>query len=80
MQHLLVKGKERSKFDEQVLRIISYANLNFVNIPNRVCNLGVSFIIDKTNYTKIYQFSKLMKSIGVDSIKLSGCVVATESC
>ena len=27
---------------------------------------------------KIYQFSKLMKSIGVDSIKLSGCVVAND--
>ena len=50
----------------------------FTDIPNRVCNLGVSFIIDATNYTKIYQFSKLMKEIGVDSIKLSGCVVANE--
>lgn len=51
---------------------------NFVNIPNRKCNLGVSFIIDDKNYTKIYEFSKLMKSIGVDSIKLSGCVVAND--
>ncbi len=52
---------------------------NFTNIENRSCNLGVSFIIDSTNYTKIYQFSKLMKEIGVDSIKLSGCVIANES-
>ena len=51
---------------------------NFVNIKNRTCNLGVSFIIDKTNYTQIFEFSKLMKSIGVDSIKLSGCVVENE--
>ena len=51
---------------------------NFVLIPNRKCNLGVSFIIDHKNYTKVYQFSKLMKDIGVDSIKLSGCVVANE--
>jgi len=50
----------------------------FVNIADRTCNLGVSFIIDATNYTKIYEFSKLMKSIGVDSIKLSGCVVDNE--
>ena len=51
---------------------------DFANIKDRSCNLGVSFIIDNTNYTKIYEFSKLMKSIGVDSIKLSGCVVANE--
>jgi MoaA/NifB/PqqE/SkfB family radical SAM enzyme len=50
----------------------------FTTIKDRTCNLGVSFIIDETNYTKIYEFSKLMKSIGVDSIKLSGCVVANE--
>lgn len=51
---------------------------NFVNIPNRTCNLGVSFIIDDKNYTQIYNFTKLMKNIGVDSIKLSGCVVDNE--
>ena len=50
----------------------------FVSIPNRKCNLGVSFIIDHKNYLKIYEFSKLMKSIGVDSIKLSGCVVEND--
>ncbi|NOQ29636.1 MAG: radical SAM protein [Helicobacteraceae bacterium] len=51
---------------------------NFAALKNRSCNLGVSFIIDEKNYTKIYEFSELMKSIGVDSIKLSGCVVANE--
>jgi MoaA/NifB/PqqE/SkfB family radical SAM enzyme len=50
----------------------------FVKIPNRKCNLGVSFIIDHKNYKKIYEFSKLIKDIGVDSIKLSGCVVAND--
>lgn len=48
---------------------------NFVSIPNRTCNLGVSFIIGRDNYYKIFEFSELIKSIGVDSIKLSGCVV-----
>jgi len=51
---------------------------DFVSIPNRVCNLGVSFIVDNTNYTKIYQFSQLMKTIGVDSIKISPCVVEND--
>ncbi len=50
----------------------------FTSIEGRSCNLGVSFIIDSTNYKEIYNFSKLIKEIGVDSIKLSGCVVANE--
>ena len=32
MQLLLVKGKERTNVDEEFLKIISYANLNFVNL------------------------------------------------
>jgi MoaA/NifB/PqqE/SkfB family radical SAM enzyme len=51
---------------------------DFVAIPNRKCNLGISFIIDDKNYKEIYNFSKMMKEIGVDSIKLSGCVVAND--
>lgn len=51
---------------------------NFAKIPNRTCNLGVSYIIDKNNYKKIYDFTKMMKEIGVDSIKLSGTVVAND--
>jgi MoaA/NifB/PqqE/SkfB family radical SAM enzyme len=51
---------------------------NFASIKGRTCNFGASFIIDATNYTKIYEFSLLMKSIGIDSIKLSGCIVANE--
>lgn len=48
---------------------------NFANLPNRTCNLGVSFIVDDKNYTKLYGFSQLMKDIGVDSIKISPCIV-----
>ena len=43
------------------------------------CALGVSFIIDQKNYKYIYEFIKLIKSIGVDSIKLSGCVVDNDA-
>lgn len=39
------------------------------------CALGVSFIIDKKNYNHVYEFIKLIKSTGANSIKLSGCVV-----
>jgi MoaA/NifB/PqqE/SkfB family radical SAM enzyme len=39
------------------------------------CALGVSFIIDQKNYEHVYEFIKLIKETGADSIKLSGCVV-----
>jgi len=51
---------------------------NFAQIQGRKCNLGVSFIIDNKNYHEIYKFSKLMKTIGVDSIKLAPCVVGND--
>ncbi|MBN1839385.1 MAG: radical SAM protein [Campylobacterales bacterium] len=42
------------------------------------CALGVSFIIDQKNYQHVYEFIKLIKSTGANSIKLSGCVVDNE--
>ncbi|MBU1659469.1 radical SAM protein [bacterium] len=48
---------------------------NFAKIPKRKCNLGISFIVDNKNYKEIYNFSKLMKEIGVDSIKIAPCVI-----
>jgi len=47
----------------------------FIKIKNRSCNLGVSFIVDKTNYTQIYNFAVLMKKIGVESLKIAPCIV-----
>lgn len=65
-----VKTSEFSK----VIRNIK----NFVDIPERVCNIGISFVIDEKNYKHIFEFSKLMKDVGVDSIKLYGCVVSND--
>ena len=43
------------------------------------CALGVSFIIDNTNYQHIYQFVKLMKDAGAKSVKLSPCVISNDA-
>lgn len=40
------------------------------------CALGISFIIDKDNHDRVYEFVKMVKELGVDSIKLSPCVVS----
>ena len=52
---------------------------NFANIKDRKCNLGISFVVDNKNYKQIYNFSKYMKEIGIDSIKIAPCVVANNA-
>lgn len=42
------------------------------------CYLGVSFIMDNKNYAHVFEFSKMMKDIGVNSIKLSPCIVSND--
>ncbi len=39
------------------------------------CVLGAVYIIDKNNYSHIYQLCKKLKGIGVDHVKLSGVIV-----
>jgi len=40
------------------------------------CNLGVSFIVDKDNATHIYEFIKKLEAIGVNSVKISPCIIS----
>lgn len=40
------------------------------------CVLGICFIINRKNSSKIYEFCKLMRDIGVDHVKLSTCIVS----
>jgi len=50
---------------------------NFMTLEGN-CDLGVVIVIDKDNYTKIYEMSKLFYEIGVNSIKMSPCIVSNE--
>lgn len=43
------------------------------------CFLGVSIIIDKDNAFHLYEFIKCLKNIGVDSVKLSPCIISNSS-
>jgi len=43
------------------------------------CALGASFIIDKNNYARTYEFIKLIKTTGASSIKVSPCVISNHS-
>ncbi|QWR77073.1 radical SAM protein [Candidatus Magnetomonas plexicatena] len=42
------------------------------------CYLGVSFIVDKDNCSKVYAFTEKLREVGVDSVKVSPCIVSNE--
>lgn len=42
------------------------------------CILGVSFIVDQKNVAQIYPMAKRLKGIGVNSLKISPCIVSNE--
>lgn len=50
---------------------------NFKKLGGK-CYLGVNYIIDKGNYNHVYDFIKRLKEIGVDSVKVSPCIVSNE--
>lgn len=45
---------------------------------NGKCFLGVSLIIGSGNHHKIYEMTKVMKDLGVDSVKIAPCVVSND--
>ena len=69
--------KYRNSKENEFTQIIKNMK-EFITVKDRKCNLGVSFIVDEDNYKEIYNFSKMIKSIGVDSIKISPCIVYNE--
>lgn len=42
------------------------------------CRLGVSIIVDRRNAEHVYGLVKKMKDIGVDSVKISPCIVSND--
>ncbi len=42
------------------------------------CLLGVSYIIDQKNASHVFEFAQRMKDIGVDSVKMSPCIVSND--
>ena len=61
------------------------SNEEFTKVMNNIkqfkklegkCYLGISLIVDKNNVTQIYDFIKRLKDTGVDSVKVSPCIVS----
>ncbi len=68
--------KYRNTSDHEFTRVMK--NLENFKKLNGTCYLGVSLIVDSENYCHIYEFTKLLKNIGVDSIKISPCIVSND--
>jgi len=51
--------------------------INFINL-NGKCYLGVSIIVDKLNADHLFDLLKLFYDIGVNSIKISPCIVSND--
>ena len=51
-------------------------NIRAFKLMRTQCQLGVSIVLDKDNYGHFYETASLLKSIGVDSVKVSPCIVS----
>jgi sulfatase maturation enzyme AslB (radical SAM superfamily) len=47
---------------------------NFSTIKGKT-KLSISYNVDKDNHDKVYEIAKLMKSIGAETLKFTGCVI-----
>ncbi len=68
--------KYRGVRDGEYTKIIK--NMEAFKKHNGKCLLGVSLIIDKNNYSKIYEQVQCLKSIGVDNVKISPCISSND--
>ena len=50
---------------------------NFVKL-NSSCVLGINYVIDNENYKHVLEFSKLMKDVGVNHLKIMGVIVSSD--
>ena len=67
----------RNVGDGSFSKLIS--NMKAFKKLNGECLLGVSVILDENNYLHIYDLISKLKDCGVDSVKISPCIVSNES-
>ena len=66
------RGVSKNEFNKVI------NNLKNFNKIGGACYLGVVIVIGKNNVSHVYEMIKLLKSTGVNSVKLSPCVVNNE--
>ena len=66
------RGVKEGEFSKVIKNIENFQKLE------GSCFLGVSLIVNRENYNDIYNFVKLLKDIGVNSVKISPCIVSND--
>lgn len=66
--------KFRKVKDGEFSKIIR--NIKLFKRLNGQCLLSINFVLDKNNYSHFAEFAKHMKDTGIDSIKISPCVIS----
>ena len=69
-------SKQRSVKEGEFSKVIKNIE-NFQKLEGS-CFLGVSLIVNRENYNDIYDFVKLLKNIGVNSVKISPCIISND--
>lgn len=63
------RGIREGEFTKVIKNMQNFKKLN------GKCYLGISYIIDQKNAPHVFNFTKRLKEIGVDSVKMSACIV-----
>ncbi len=67
-----IRNVKLTEFDLVVNNMRNFANLN------SSCLLGINYVIDNENFSHIFEFSKLMKDVGVNHLKVMGVIVSND--
>lgn len=67
------RGVSEKAFDELLENLSGFKKLG------GKCYLGVSYIIDEENGSHVYEILRLLKETGVNSVKLSACLVSDKA-
>lgn len=67
------RGVGLSEFDKVI------GNIRRFCAGNPACRLGVNLIVDRENAAHVFDFIRMVRELGADSIKVSPCIVSDDS-
>jgi Fe-coproporphyrin III synthase len=67
-----IRNVKLTEFDMVINNMRNFANLN------SSCILGINYVIDNQNYGHVLEFTKLMKDVGVNHMKIMGVLVSND--
>jgi Fe-coproporphyrin III synthase len=67
-----IRNVKLTEFDMVINNMRNFANLN------SSCVLGINYVIDNQNFDHVLEFTKLMKDVGVNHMKIMGVLVSND--